>query len=82
MSFSLFYNKVIDNKLFICYNCIIKRKEIRKMTGKEMIEILKKIRTLDNTLRYWIFKEYIEDYNDLEFLKAEIECEIEKRKEK
>lgn len=81
MSFSLFYNKVIDNKLFICYNCIIKRKEIRKMTGKEMIEILEKIRAFDNTLRYWIFKEYIEDYNDLEFLKAEIECEIEKRKE-
>lgn len=51
------------------------------MTGKEIIEILKKIRTLDNTLRYWIFKEYIEDYNDLEFLKAEIECEIKKRKE-
>lgn len=51
------------------------------MTGKEMIKILKKIRTLDNTLRYWIFKEYIEDYNDLEFLKTEIECEIEKRKE-
>jgi hypothetical protein len=52
------------------------------MTGKEIMEILKKIRTLDNTLRYWIFKEYIEDCNDLEFLKAEIECEIEKRKEK
>ena len=52
------------------------------MTEKEVIKILKKIRTLDNTIRYWIFKEYIEDYNDLEFLKAEIECEIEKRKEK
>ena len=52
------------------------------MTGKEVTKILEKIRTLDNTLRYWIFKEYIEDYNDLEFLKAEIECEMEKRKER
>lgn len=51
------------------------------MTEKEVIKILEKIRTLDNTIRYWIFKEYIEDYNDLEFLKAEIECEMEKRKE-
>ena len=52
------------------------------MTGKEVTKILEKIRTLVNTLRYWIFKEYIEDYNDLEFLKAEIECEMEKRKER
>lgn len=49
------------------------------MTEKEMIEILEKTRALDNTLRYWIFKEYIEDYNDLEFLKTEIECEMKKR---
>lgn len=51
------------------------------MTGKEIIEILEKTRALDNTLRYWIFKEYIEDYNDLEFLKTEIECEMKKREE-
>lgn len=46
MSFSLFYNKIIDNKLFICYNYIIKSKEREenKMSLKKAIKYGKEYR--------------------------------------
>ena len=50
------------------------------MTEKKIKKILQKIRNLDDSIRYWIFKEYIKDYKDLDFLKAEIEYEIGARK--
>lgn len=50
------------------------------MTQKEIDKILADVRALDPTLRYWIFRDYIrEETADLEFLKAEIECQISKR---
>jgi competence transcription factor ComK len=49
------------------------------MTEREIKKILLITRNLDKSLRYWIFKEYIKDCKDLDFLKAEIEYEIEKR---
>lgn len=50
------------------------------MTEEEIKKILQKIRNLDDSIRYWIFKEYIKDYKDLDFLKAEIEYEMGVRK--
>lgn len=49
------------------------------MTQKEIDKILANVREYDPTLRYWIFRDYIKDANDLEFLKAEIECQMDKR---
>ena len=71
---------VIDFLNYFCYNNIIKRKEINTMTEKEIKEILQKIHNLDDSIRYWVFKEYIKDYKDLDFLKAEIEYEMGVRK--
>lgn len=48
------------------------------MTQKEIDKILADMRGYDPVLRYWIFRDYIKDTNDLEFLKAEIECQISK----
>ena len=67
---------IIDFLNYFCYNNIIKRKEIKTMTEKEIKKILQEIRNLDDSIRYWIFKEYIKDYKDLDFLKAEIEYEM------
>lgn len=71
---------VIDFLNYFCYNNIIKRKEINTMTEEEIKKILQKIRNLDDSIRYWVFKEYIKDYKDLDFLKAEIEYEMGVRK--
>ena len=49
------------------------------MTQKEIGKILADVRGYDPVLRYWIFRDYIRDANDLEFLKAEIECQMDKR---
>ena len=49
------------------------------MTQKEIDRILADVRGYDHVLRYWIFRDYIKDANDLEFLKAEIECQMDKR---
>jgi len=51
-----------------------------KMTQKEIDKILADVRALDPALQYLIFYQYIrEETSDLEFLKAEIECQISKR---
>ena len=49
------------------------------MTQKEINKILADGRALNPTLRYWIFRDYIRDTDDLEFLKTEIEYQISKR---
>lgn len=49
------------------------------MTQKEINRILADVRGYDPVLRYWIFHDYIKDASDLEFLKAEIECQMDKR---
>ena len=50
------------------------------MTQKEIDKILADVRGYDPVLRYWIFYQYIrEETTDLEFLKAEIECQMDKR---
>lgn len=52
------------------------------MTNTQIEETLQTVQKLDPALRYWIFKNYIKTYNDLDFLKAEIEYEIKKRERK
>ena len=49
------------------------------MTQKEIDKILADVRGYDPVLRYWIFRDYIKDVNDLEFLMAEIQCQMDKR---
>lgn len=50
------------------------------MTQKEIDRILADARALDPALQYLIFYQYIrEETTDLEFLKAEIECQMDKR---
>ena len=50
------------------------------MTQKEIDRILADVRALDPALQYLIFYQYIrEETTDLEFLKAEIECQMDKR---
>ena len=49
------------------------------MTQKEIDKILTDVRGYDPVLRYWIFRDYIKDANDLEFLMADIQCQMDKR---
>lgn len=50
------------------------------MNEEAIQKILKTVRELDPILRYWIFKQYIEDFEDLEFLKTIIEHKMERDK--
>lgn len=52
------------------------------MTENAINEILDFFDSLDDILKYWIFMKFIEKYEHLDFLKAEIDYEIEKREKK
>lgn len=51
------------------------------MTKRAVEKILKKIRKFDPVLRYWVFRQYLEDVENVDFLKSEIEYEMKRRNE-